>query len=257
MKKTKEKFNVGEIYLIRKVGAGSENIFIDKKDYSRFLLGLEFYNSKDNVNLWRFFFCRQKKCKNNKNDVLRTKKDDFFEEFKKNLWKKRLENSKKHQKGRKIISLLGFTLLPKSYYLLALEIEKNGISRFMHKMGGYSSYFNRRHNRRGVLFRSQYECWRIKDKARAINILNMLHIRPIERCIREEKIFCSEDKRMRKKELLDKLNKYRYSSFLDYIGGWNFASVTNRGFLLDYLRGKDNYRKYLEKYLEQRINMVK
>ncbi len=255
MGKTKVELDVGGIYLIRKVGVGSENIFIDKKDYSRFLLGLEFYNSKDNINLWRFFFCRQKKCKRRKHSVPRTE-EDFFEEFKKNLWEKRLENSKKSQKARKIISLLGFTLLPRSYYLLVLEIEKNGISRFMHKMGGYSSYFNRRHNRKGVLFRSQYECWRIKDKEQAINILNMLHVRPIEKCIREEKFFCNEEKRLRKKELLNKLKEYRYSSFLDYIGRWNFASVTNRGFLLDYLRGKGNYKKYLEKYLEGRINVV-
>ncbi len=208
MKKIKEEFEVGGIYLIRKVGAASENVFKDKKDYSRFLLGLEFYNSKDAINLWRLFFCQEKKKNSNVvSDSSRQKEKCFFENFKKQLWEKRVENSKVYKKGRKIVSVLGFVLLPRGYYLIALEIEKNGISKFMHKMGGYSSYFNRRHKRRGVLFRSQYECWRIKDKEQAVNILNTLHVRPIEKHLRREDFFCDGDNRLRKKELLNKLEQ--------------------------------------------------
>lgn len=259
MRIEKKDFKIGGIYLIRKVGAGSENIFIDKKDYSRFLLGLEFYNSSDTINLWKLFFCQQKVKKeyNSEANTLIADKIDFFEDFKKSLWEKRIENSKNHKRRKRIVSILGFALLPRSYYLLVLEIEKNGISRFMHKMGGYSSYFNRRHKRKGVLFRSQYECWHIRDKAHAIKVLNALHIRPIEVLIRKESAFSHKDKGIRKEELFDELCKYRYSSFLDYTGRWNFASVTKRGFLLDYLRGKENYKKQAKEYLEERIDMAK
>lgn len=244
MKQEQEGLVVGGIYLIRKVGAAKENIFIDKKDYSRFLLGLEFYNSRDTINLWKLFFF-QEKSKESKTSVHRTSDGIFSATLKRNLHKRRMENSKNFKRGMKIVSILGFALLPKSYYLLVLEIEKNGISKFMHKMGGYSSYFNTRHNRRGVLFRSQYERWRIKDKAQAVNVLNYIHTLPVKKLMEKEK----------KKNILDRLNKYRYSSFLDYTGRWNFASVTSRGFLLDYLRGKKNYVEQVDNYLEKKLGV--
>lgn len=250
MKKKRENMKVGGMYLIRKVGVGNEKIFIDKKDYSRFLLGLEFYNSRENINLWSLLFCHQ-----NQKNTSRVKKDDFFRGFKKRLWEKREENRKLYKRGMKIVNILGFVLMARRYYLLILEIEKGGISKFMHKMGGYSSYFNRRHNRTGVLFRSQYEYWRVKNKERAVSVLNALHAIPIERAIKKKEYFSNGEKTIRKKELLDKLNCYRYSSFIDYAGGCNFASVTNRGFLLDYLRGKENYKKQIEEYLERRADM--
>jgi hypothetical protein len=45
-------FEVGNIYHIIKRGVDGRKIFLKNQDYSRFILGLEFFNSENPVNLW-------------------------------------------------------------------------------------------------------------------------------------------------------------------------------------------------------------
>jgi len=46
------------------------------------------------------------------------------------------------------------------------------------------------------------------------------------------------------------LEKYRWSSYLDYIGKKNFPSVTQRKFLEEFFDGPEQYRKDTMKWLK-------
>ena len=44
------------------------------------------------------------------------------------------------------------------YHLLVEELQKNGISKFMHKLGtGYTMYFNKKYNHAGSLFQGTFK----------------------------------------------------------------------------------------------------
>ncbi len=228
-------FHRGEFYLIRAVGVGREKIFRSNEDRSRFIVALEFYNSQEPVNLWSMFFNDLQEDREQQEICLSEGgkcKTSSVKKLKSKIRERRIEDSRIG--GPKIAGVLGFVLLPRSYYLLLREVEEGGISSFMQKMGGYATYFNRRHCRRGVLFRSKYECVPVKGKREVVDALNYVHTRPVQAWLKKNRGASTQ-------QALKKLYSYRYSSFLDYAGKRNFPSVTNRGFLLDYLRGRESY----------------
>ncbi len=238
---------MGEICLVKKVGKGGQKVFIDKKDYFRFVLSLEFYNSQNPVSLWSLFLYKSRNKKMFKEeDIAKHSLGGSSKEkrFKRNLSKRIWQQREIHRKGKggRVVSILGFVLLPKGFYLLVKEVERGGLSRFMQKLGGYTYYFNKRHKRKGVLFCHSYECQKIRSKEKALLILHHLHLKPFSRWFKKRENHYIGDNRACKKKLLRKISSYRYSSFCDYIGKRNFPSVTNRGIFLDYLRGTKSYR---------------
>src|SRR3989344_4291689 len=65
----------------------------------------------------------------------------------------------KERKPRKIlVDIVAYALMPNHYHLLLQQRRDNGISLFLQKLGsGYTSYFNLRHERSGVLFQGKYK----------------------------------------------------------------------------------------------------
>lgn len=53
------------------------------------------------------------------------------------------------------------------------------------------------------------------------------------------------------------LEKYRWSSFLDYVGIKNFPLVTSRKFLLSFFGGEHDYRQQTIEWLSDRVNNQK
>jgi putative transposase len=51
-------------------------------------------------------------------------------------------------------------------------------------------------------------------------------------------------------EAIKFLEKYRWSSYLDYLGIKNFPSVTQREFLLDVFEGEKGYKESIENWLK-------
>jgi len=52
MPRKPRQFEIGNIYHIIKRGVDGREIFLKPQDNSRFILGLEFFNSKNEINLW-------------------------------------------------------------------------------------------------------------------------------------------------------------------------------------------------------------
>ncbi len=165
----------------------------------------------------------------------------FFYKDRKNvknaIYKERVNNKKK----KRIVDFLAFTMTPNSYTFLLREIEEGGISLFMQKIGGYAHYFNQRYKREGVLFSSRYKAINI-EKERLKAAFCYIHTKPVD-------LWNRRDPALSEEKTLERLYGYRYSSLLDYLGKYNFPSVTNRGFFLKLFEGREGIKKEISLYL--------
>jgi putative transposase len=144
------------------------------------------------------------------------------------------------------VDLMAFTLMPNHYHLLLREIKDGGISLFMQKIGGYSTFFNKQYEREGGLFQSRYTVVPVETDEQLSIAFSYIHTNRIG-------IWDPEWKNGRianSQEALDNLYQYSHSSLLDYIGRRNHPSVTNRGFLLDFFRGMRGCEENIENWVK-------
>jgi len=106
-------------------------------------------------------------------------------------------------RGETIVDLLAYALMPNHFHLLIHEKQEKGISSFMSKLGtAYSMYINKKYDRSGPVvcrpFRSKY----VDSDEYLRWVISYIHLNPAE--------LESDD--------LSFINKYPYSSFIDYSG---------------------------------------
>ena len=179
----KVKFNPKEYYHLYSRGVEKRKIFLEKKDYERFMALLFIMNQPDGFHFANFL-------KNKKLDEI------FYEQKEKNL-----------------ISILGYTLMPNHFHLLVYENEEGGISKFMSRLlTAYSMYFNTKYERSGPLFTHPFRSEHISSESQYLWIFSYIHLNPIgiiKKDFKENGI--GEINTARKF-----LEAYRYSSFIDY-----------------------------------------
>lgn len=215
MPRQNRQFVVGEIYHIINRGVEKRKIFTKPQDYSRFILGLEFFNREVPNNLWEL--------------ISKAGTVPAFERIK----------NERENKASPIVELMAFALMPNHYHLIIREISSGGISLFMRKMGGYSTYFNKQHNRVGPLFQSRYKAISIQTDTQLSNIFTYVHANPVE--LEEPK--WKELKVENERNAINWLESYRWSSYRDYVGNPTFPNVTNRKFFIDLFEGEKGCRQ--------------
>ena len=151
-------FEIGGVYHIINRGVEKRQIFLKDQDYSRFILGLEFFNQKDAGLLWPLIA---------KAGSVPAKLGE------------RLKQGREH-KSKPIVDLLAFALMPNHYHLIARETITGGISLFMRKMGGYSTYFNKQYDRVGPLFQSRFKAVTIQNDRQLSTAFAYVHTNPVE-----------------------------------------------------------------------------
>lgn len=132
------KFTKGGIYHVFNRGVEKRNIFQSDSDKWRFLQNLYLFNDKEiSTNLlWRM---EHKKGELNFRTIR-----DFL--------------GKNQQERKPLVKIMADCLMPNHYHLILEEIEENGISKFMHKIGtGYASYFNKKYERVGGFFQGPFK----------------------------------------------------------------------------------------------------
>lgn len=203
-------------------GVDKRKIFLDEKDYLRFIHDLfEFNNEEPAFNTGHFF-------KNQYIDVRR----QYIE-----------------RKPRKlIVEILAFCLMPNHYHLLIKPNKDSSTAEFMKKLnGGYAKYFNIKYERVGALFQGKYKSVLIKNEAHFIHLPYYIHFNPLDLIAPEWR----EREIKNYKKAIKFLENYRWSSYLDYIGKKNFPSVTQREFLSDFFDGPAQYKKDSMKWLKE------
>jgi len=130
----KVKFVNGEYYHIYNRGVDKRAVFIDEKDYQKFLRNLKDFNNKS--------YYEQRES------VIEEKKElsSFLEGL------------------EKVVEIIVYSLAPNHFHLILKQLTDNGISNFMHKIGTSSTnYFNKKYGRSGSLFQGPYKLIHIEN----------------------------------------------------------------------------------------------
>lgn len=185
-----------ELYHLLNRGVDKRDIFMDDRDYLRFV-----------HDLWEF------------NDAEKT--SHAIHTFK--HLDLRTPNFPKKARST-IVSVHGWCLMKNHYHLLVSEKTEGGITKFIRKLNiGYAMFFNEKYKRQGTLFQGRTKKIHINSDAYFMHILNYVHFNPLD--------YFAPARAWRARNIANPrqahgyLMKYRWSSYLDYCGKKNFPSV--------------------------------
>lgn len=224
-------FEVNGIYHIYNRGYDKRDIYLDGKDYLRFVVSLYWFNNQNKIII----------------DDL--SKEDIEFAIASGSTAGNINNLYNVKNRVPIVEILGFTLMPNHYHLILKEIVPGGISLFMRKLSnGYTGYFNEKYGRKGVggIFQGRYQSVRIKDDRQLVAIFNYVHTNPIELVEPKWKDLIVKDKN----KALKFLEVYKWSSYHDYVGNLRFPNVTDRDFYNDLLGGPKQRRRLIKDWIE-------
>lgn len=215
----------GEIFHILNRGVDKRNIFLDDRDYFRFIHDLFEFNDVNSISNLGYFLKQGQSI-------------DFGNRY----------DRKKSKRRRLIVEVLAFCLMPNHFHLLVRQKKDGGITKFMRKLGvGYANYFNQKYKRTGTLFQGKYKAVLVNREAHFIHLPYYIHFNPLDLIMPEWRTEKIKDFQ----KAVKFLESYRWSSHLDYIGKKNFPSVTQREFLLKIFGGAENYQKEVKNWLKE------
>ena len=219
-------FTTNEFYHLYNRGVDKRKIFLNKNDYIRFIHDLYEFN-------------------------------DFnpAPPFSRRATGKAKDSNVGYQvsniKPRKIlINLHAFVLMPNHHHLLTEQLKEKGISLFIRKLHlGYTNAFNSKYKRSGHLFQGTFKDVHLKNDRQFAHLICYTHANPLDLWKKNWK-----EKQLTKLEIneaLKFLEKYRWSSHLDYLGIKNFPSLITKKFLLEFFNGTEGYKKFFIDWLQQ------
>ena len=200
-----------EIYHVYNRGVDQRKIFMEDKDYQRFIHDLFEFNDENNALNAGFRF---------------------------NLTT--MATRQQYNRPRKLlVEILAFALMPNHYHLFLKPKKDSGVAEFMKKVnGGYAQYFNQKYDRSGVLFQGRFRAVLVKRDTHFMHLPYYIHANPLD-------LYMPEWRDGKLKDFMRAYNfleNYRWSSFPDYVGKKNYPSVTQREFLLDIADGTHGYK---------------
>ena len=180
----KTKFQNDYYYHIYNRGVDKRDIFIDEKDYARFLISMREFNTTEVIDsLYRLKQLRAKVASKS----LQISKADCSD----------LEAT---LAATSLVKIVCYALLPNHFHILLKQTTENGISKFMHKLGmGYTFYFNTKHNRSGSLFQGTFKSIEAKTDGYLWKLSCYINGNP-------------------EIHKISKAENYQWSSYQDYLG---------------------------------------
>ena len=213
----------GEIYHIILRGIAGQKTFLETKDYLRYLFSLHKFNDKKTI-------VREYSWRESIPIVLR----DGFPVV--------TALSKKEKSDDFLIEIFGLCLMSNHVHLLVRQVADNEIPLFFQKMGGYSSYFNKKHQRFGGLFQRPFKAVHIKTEDQLLIVFTYIHLNPIdlvESNWKKEGISNSQ-------KVIKFLESYPWSSYSHYLGKINLSWLINSDFLNKVLKNSEDFRNFVE-----------
>ena len=207
-------------------GVDKRKIFLDKQDHLRFIHDLFEFNDQEPINNVSYHFS------SGAHGVIRSP----------------IAGREDTRSARRLLVIIhAFCLMPNHYHLFLSPRVENGVSLFMKKLNiGYAKYFNQKYERTGTLFESRYKSVPVTEERHLLHLPYYIHLNPLDLFAPEWRDRKLEDYQ----KALKFLDTYRWSSFIDYCGGNNFPSVTQREFLLKYLGEPREFRREIIRWLK-------
>jgi putative transposase len=189
-------------------GVEKRQIFLDNRDYKLFLYFLKRYLTQP------------------KNGVQPRWKSDIYEK----------------------IQLIAYCLMPNHFHLMIKQYTKNAITIFMRSLAtSYVGYFNRRYERSGPLFQSNYKAVLIETEPYLLHLSRYIHRNPLD----------LNDLNGVQPRTGSNLVRYPYSSYAEFLGKRKTKWIYPKE-ILDFFRTaqkthlKDvlSYQSFVEDYEE-------
>jgi putative transposase len=212
--KNSVKVNLPQAYYhIYNRGVEKRSIFLDDQDYSVFLSNLKTYLCPKDENFLLSILSSQKATREEKIEA------------------QKLLNLKNYSDS---IDLLAHALMPNHFHLLIYQ-SKNILDAFMNSLGTrYVMYFNKKYDRKGVLFQDVYKAVRIQSDDQLLYISKYIHLNgptslnlPPHR-YKESKFPCSLREYIEEKQT----SWIKTNHILNYFNSKN-PSSSYRSFILD------------------------
>jgi putative transposase len=177
---------VGEWYHCFNRGADKRKVFMDTRDYERFMLQMYLGNLPKKF-------------------------------LPSNLYSPslpRLLNSDRHSAFVPLVEIGAYCLMPNHVHFVLKEVEQGGIATFMQKVfTGYTMYFNKKNERSGALFAGSYKSKHLSTDRYFKHAINYVHMNPVELYEPNWKQGAGNVGKIE-----EKLRSYKYSSLPDHIG---------------------------------------
>ena len=142
----KTKFINNEYYHIYNRGVDKRLIFDQQNDLDRFFESMKEFNTMDPIgSIYENHLVKNRNIKNIKQE------------------KKFGGSATKLFKNDKLVKFICYCLNPNHYHFILQQIVDKGIQKFMHKLGGYTEYFNEKYKRSGSLFQGRYKAIHINS----------------------------------------------------------------------------------------------
>ncbi|MBI2630799.1 transposase [Candidatus Nomurabacteria bacterium] len=216
----KDAFVPGEYYHIYNRGIDKRIIFKSIHDYQRFMMLLYAANSDQPIKL------------DNLINILHKKYEEIFS----------------CDRGKQLVSIGTWCLMPNHFHLLVREEAEDGITQFMKKLGtAYSMYFNIKYQRTGSLFGGPFKSKNISNDKYLKHLFGYISLNPLDLEFPEWEGLVEKQN---SKVWRDFLKKYRYSSYFDYIGIQREEnSILNMEAFPKYFSTHKDFEDFIESYL--------
>src|SRR3989344_3822775 len=84
-------------------------------------------------------------------------------------------------RGDLLVAIGAWVLMPNHFHILVKEITEGGTAMFMRKLcTGYSSYFNKRHDRVGPLLQGRYKSQHVSEDTHLKYLFAYIHLNPLK-----------------------------------------------------------------------------
>ena len=125
------KFGNGNFYHIYNRGVDRRNVFLDSKDFDRFLQSMEVFNTVEPLG------------------------GLYIQALLERGLQKHL--ARRPTSSGKLVRIICYCLNPNHFHLILEQLVEGGISEFMKRLGGYTKYVNNKYKRSGALFQGKFK----------------------------------------------------------------------------------------------------
>ncbi|MFH1705328.1 MAG: transposase [Patescibacteria group bacterium] len=195
----------GELYHVFNRGNAKQPIFLQKRDYQRFLKTVSFYQFvSPPIRLSKFLIL----SKERRVDLL------------KNLtWN-----------DKKLVEIACYCFMPNHFHFLIKQVGDCGISEFIGQIqNSYTKYFNVKRERVGSLLQGRFKAVRVESEEQLIHLSRYIHLNPYSSFLVKS---------------LEDLKKYPWSSFLSYLEDEK-VDFLDENIILNLFKNREEYQEFI------------
>ncbi len=202
------------IYHVFNRGVNSQKIFNSDRDYFQFLDRTKYYQ---NQNLSVGY--------SQLNDLSLAVRGDLLAEL--------------SRRGKVLIDIIAFCLMPNHFHFLLKQKVENGISKYISNLtNSYTRHYNIKRKRVGPIFQGKFKAVEVSTDEQILHLSRYIHLNPYPAGVVEN---------------LKELFKYSYSSLPEYVN--HQKGICHADIVLSQFQGKSSYKKFVTDQADYQRNL--